>query len=105
MFFDNYKLHPNAKVRESLLWEYDLTRFNWEEMRNLVVQRVIERGRMDDFYAILNFYGLIGVKQAIMQIPYLNQRDRSFVCSVFNLKKENLKCYTKQQLKIQHWNS
>ena len=105
MFFDNYKLHQNSKVRESLLWEYDMERFNWDDMRNLVVQRVIERGRMDDFYAILNRYEPSGVKQAISQIPYLNPRDLSFVCSVFNLKKEKLKCYTRQQSMIQHWSS
>lgn len=105
MFFDNYKSHQNAQIREALLWEYDLDQFNWEDMRILVVQRVIERGRMNDFYAILNLYGLTGVRDAIKQISYLNPKDLSFVCSVFNLKKEDLKCYTKQQSTIQHWNS
>jgi len=56
-------------------------------MRNVVVQRVIERGRMDDYYAVLNRYGLKEVKETIKQIPYLNMRDISFVCSVFDLKK------------------
>ena len=105
MFFENYKSHQKAQVRKTLLWEYNLTRFDWADMRTLVVQRVIERGRMDDFYAILNFYGLTGVKEAIQQISYLNPKDISFVCSVFKLKKENLKCYTKQQSTGQHWNS
>jgi hypothetical protein len=105
MFFDNYKSHQNAQIRETLLWEYDLDQFNWEDMRILVVQRVIERGRMNDFYAILNLYGLTGVRDAIKQISYLNPKDLSFVCSVFNLNKEDLKCYTKQQSTIQHWNS
>lgn len=105
MFFDNYKSHKNAQIRETLLWEYDLSQINWVEMRTLVVQRVIERGRIDDFYAILNLYGLEGVKAAIKQISYLNPKDLSFVCSVFNLRKEDLKCYTKQQSTIQHWSS
>ena len=35
----------------------DMSRFDWEKMRTLVVQRVIERGRKDDFFAILNRYG------------------------------------------------
>ena len=105
MFFDDYKSHKDSQVRGTLLWEYDLNRFNWEDMRTLVVQRVIERGRMDDFYAILNLYGLEGVKDTIKQISYLNPKDFSFVCSVFNLKKEDLKCYTKQQSTLQHWNS
>lgn len=105
MFFDNYKSHTDAQVRKTLLWEYDLDKFDWQNMRTLVVQRVVERGRMDDFYAVLNLYGLQGVKEAIKQIPYLNPKDLSFVCSVFNLKKEELKCYTNQQSKRQHWNS
>lgn len=105
MFFDNYKSHQNDQLRKSLLWEYNLDQFNWDNMRILVVQRVIERGRMSDFYAILNLYGLAGVKEAIKQISYLNPKDLSFVCSVFNLKKEDLRCYKNQQSMVQHWNS
>lgn len=105
MFFDNYKSHQKAQIRKTLLWEYDLDQINWDIMRTLVVQRVVERGRMNDFYAILNLYGLEGVKEAIKQIPYLNPKDLSFVCSVFNLRKEDLRCYTKQQSRVQHWNS
>lgn len=105
MFFDNYKSHQEAQVRKSLLWEYDMDRFNWDSLRTIVVQRVVERGRMNDFYAILNLYGLKGVQESIKQISYLNPKDISFVCSVFNLKKEDLKCFTKQQSTLQHWNS
>jgi len=105
MFFDTYKFHQKAQIRKTLLWEYDLDHLNWQDMRLVVVQRVIERGRLDDFYALLNLYGQKGVKDAIKQIPYLNSKDLSFVCSVFNLKKEDLKCFTKQQSTIQHWNS
>jgi len=105
MFFSNFKSHQNTRVRSSLLWEYELDRFNWQEMRNVVIQRVIERGRMDDYYAILNLYGLKGVKEAIKQIPYLSPRDISFVCSIFGLKKSDLKCFMRKQLEQQHWNS
>ncbi len=77
MFFENYKLHQQAQVRKALLWEYDLDRLNWEEMQVLIVQRVVELGRMDDFYAILNHYGLEGVKEAIKKIAYLNPKDIS----------------------------
>ncbi|HAQ18467.1 MAG TPA: hypothetical protein DCR40_04435 [Prolixibacteraceae bacterium] len=105
MFFDNYKSHQESQIRKSLLWEYNLDQFNWTAMRTLVVQRVVERGRKNDFYAILNLYGLKGIKEAIKQITYLNARDISFVCSVFNLKREDLQCYTKQQSTVQHWES
>lgn len=101
MFFENYKKHPEAKVRHSLLWEYDLDRFDWQNMRPIVVQRVIERGRLEDFYAILNLYGLKRVKESIKTVPYLNPKDQSFVCTVFGIKKEDLACYKKTQ-SLQH---
>jgi hypothetical protein len=105
MFFEKYHLHKDAKIRNSLLWEYEIEKINWQQMRNVIVQRVIERGRMNDFYAVLNMYELEGVKEAIRQIPFLNNKDLAFICSVFDIKKEELKCYTMKQLKNQHWNS
>lgn len=105
MPFEDYHNHKNAEVRPSLLWEFDLEKFDWQKMRNEVVQRVLERGRMDDFYAILNLYGVEGVKAALREIPYMNDKDMNFVCVAFDLRKEELKCYTKKQSMPLHWNS
>ena len=105
MFFDNYKQHKNATVRPSLLWEYDLKDFDWDDMRNTVIQRVIERGRLNDFYAVINLYGIDKFKDTIKDIPVMNKKDITFVCTVFGLKIKELKCYTQKQLHQQHWNS
>ena len=105
MPFEDYHNHRNAEVRPSLLWEFDLEKFDWQQMRNEVVQRVLERGRMDDFYAILNLYGVEGVKTALREIPYMNDKDMNFACVAFDLRKEELKCYTKKQSMPLHWNS
>ena len=104
MFFDNYKQHKTARIRESLLWEYDLSRFDWQAMRLIVVQRVVERGRMEDFYALLNMYGIEGVRESIKEIPVMSPKDMSFVCSAIDIKKEELKCYLRRQSHPQHWN-
>ena len=105
MPFEDYLNHKNAEVRPTLLWEYDLSNFDWQKMRNEVVQRVLERGRMDDFYAILNLYGLEGVKAALREIPYMNDTDMNFACVAFDLRKEELKCYRRKQSMPLHWNS
>lgn len=105
MFFEQYPLHKKAQIRESLLWEYDLGKIDWMQMRNVIVQRVIERGRIDDFYAVLNRYGLSGVKEAICQIPWLNDKDLVFVCTIFGIEKKELRCSTQKQSQKQHWNS
>ncbi|MFW5831631.1 MAG: DUF6922 domain-containing protein [Prolixibacteraceae bacterium] len=105
MYFSDYHLRKDAKLRKSLLWEYDTKKIDWQKMRRVIVQRVIERGRPGDFYAILNKYSVEGVKQAIRQIPYMNKKDLSFVCAIFGLKKSELICCTTKRLASQHWNS
>jgi len=55
MYFDNYKDFPDATLIPALLWEYNLSDFDYRGMRNVVVQRVIERGWPKDWYFILNY--------------------------------------------------
>jgi hypothetical protein len=105
MFFDNYKKHQDARLRSSLLWEYDLTRFDWNAMQNIVLQRVIERGRINDFYAVLNLYGLKEFKDGVKNIPNLNEKDIAFVCTIFGIKKHELKCYAQKQFHQKHLTS
>ncbi len=105
MYFSNYRKHRNMQLRRSLFWEYDMNNFDFYEMKSIVVQRVIERGLPEDYYAMFNLYGIRGVKEIVKTLPYLNPKDMSFVCALFNIKKEDLKCYTQRQLRLQHWNS
>jgi hypothetical protein len=96
-FFDNYQLYENLTILPSLLWEYKMDNFDWKTMQNIVVQRVVERGRLEDFYAALNLYGLETFIEEIKNIPEMNKKDINFVSKVFNVKKNELKCYTKKQ--------
>ncbi len=92
------QIKHSPKVRRSLLWEYDLSCFDWQYMRALVVERVIERGRDEDYYAIFALYGGIeGVRRIIRdEVLFLSAKDMSFVCVAFNLKQEELKCYIRR---------
>lgn len=96
--FDDWKeKSKGAEISPSLLWEYDVSRFDWYAMRTVVMQRIIERGWMKDFYAAIHLYGGIeNVKEIIRSIPVLSKKDMCFVCAVFGLKKEELKCYTRK---------
>jgi hypothetical protein len=98
MYFDHYKDYADVNLNPKLLREYDLTHFDYHHMQNGVVQRVIERGWPNDWYFMLNFYGINGVKKAIKEIAYLNDKDMNFVSLQFNIPLIEMKCYTKKQL-------
>ncbi len=106
LFRDWKKKNVSSEISKTLLWEFDLSNFDWDDMRVLVMQRVIERGRLDDFYAAIKKYGGIeNVRQIIKEIPILSPRDMNFVCVFFQLKKEDLKCYIRKQLREELLNS
>lgn len=93
------QIKHQPKVKHSLLWEYDLSGFDWQYMRALVVERVIERGWDEDYYALFALYGGIeGVRKIIRdEVLILSDKDIAFVCTAFNLQKEELKCYIRKQ--------
>ena len=105
MYYDNYTDFPHASLNPVLLWEYDLSDFDYQSMRNIVVQRVIERGWPNDWYFMLNYYGMDRVKSTIKDLLYLNDKDMNFVSHQFGIPLKTLRCYEKKQSLRQHWDS
>lgn len=105
--FDQYREHPNSEIRHHLLWEYDLGDFDWQRTRGVVVERVLERGNLEDYYAAINLYGgMENFKKIIREeVRYLSDFDMHFACLIFGLKKEDLLCYRLKQLREKRLNS
>lgn len=105
--FDDYKdSRAMCTLSPSLLWDYDLSCFDWWKSRKIVVQRVVERGWLSDYFAAFDLYGGIeGFRQIIKELPHLSSRDMNFVCIAFDLKKEELSCYTRKLLREQRLSS
>lgn len=98
MFFSDYKQHPVFEVNPALLWDVDLRKLDYAIMKNHIVARVVERGRFDDFYAILNLYGEAGVKEAMREIAVFDDKDMSFISLYFDIPLTELRCYKRKQL-------
>jgi hypothetical protein len=101
------KTKDNPQVSMHLLWDVDESQIDWQAMRTFIVQRVIERGWKNDFYAIFLLYGgFEGVREIIKEIPtVLAPHNEAFVCTVFDLKKEDLQCYERKRLREAYLNS
>jgi hypothetical protein len=105
IILNKYKEHPDARIDPSLFWEYDLAKFDYQQMKNVVVQRVIERGWPEDWWAILNLYGEDNLRNIIKDMPYLGDDDMKFVSEAFKIPLTEMKCYERKQSRPQHWSS
>lgn len=105
--FDEYDSHKGEyAISPSLLWEYDLSHFDWWNSRKVVVQRILERGWLKDFFAAFDLYGGIsGFREIIKEVPRLSPREMNFACAVFDLKKKELTCYTRKLYRKKLFNS
>ena len=101
------KVKPDMQISRKLLWDVDWNNFDVQKNKKIVVQRVIEYGLPEDYYTIFQLYGGIsGVRKIIKEISHFRYpQDISFVCMAFNIKKEELECYKRQQLRKERMNS
>jgi len=95
------KADPNSTIPPHLLWDMDLKDFDWQKCKSIVVERVIERGSEQDFYTIFRMYGGVeGVREIAKNIKHFRWPwDPDFVCMAFDIKKEEMICYKRQQLR------
>lgn len=97
----------NITIPKRLLWDMDLEKFDYQKNKKIVVQRVIEEGYPEDYNIIFAMYGGIsGVREIIKQIhQFRYAQDIAFICMAFDLKKEELECYKRKQLREKLLNS
>jgi hypothetical protein len=102
----NEAKQQDVTVPKRLLWDMDMENFDLQKNKKIVVQRVIEDGLPDDYDIIFSLYGGIqGVRDIIKQIHHFRYpQDIAFVCIAFDLKKEELECYKRKQLRNRHLN-
>jgi hypothetical protein len=65
-------------INTALLWEYDMETFNWEENYWIVIDRVAEYGRLEDWKEMVKLYDKNQILYAIDTSSVLSQRDKDF---------------------------
>jgi hypothetical protein len=67
---------PN--IPSCLLWEYDLKTFNYDKSYKIVIERVLERGTMEDWKEIVSYYKKEKILETIEWSAQLDKRDKDF---------------------------
>jgi hypothetical protein len=73
---ENMQQKPN--IQPHLLWEYDLETFHWKKSHKIVIERVIQRGTLEDWREIMAFYTLDEIMETIAWSKQLDLRDKNF---------------------------
>ncbi len=70
------KSNPNIPFR--LLWEYDPTTFDFDRSYKVVIERVLERGGLEEWREMVKYYNIEKIKETIEWSAQLSERDKDF---------------------------
>lgn len=98
------KSRQQPNLHKRLFWDWQFDEINWQGVYRSIIARVIERGTKDDWKELVSFYGKTKVINALKhEIKYLPDYAIEDVYSYFGIKKEELACYARKQLRQGHW--
>lgn len=88
---------------KNLFWDADPKELDLRRNMRYIVQRVLERGTVDDIHSVFTAYGLPNVISTAKTLRSLEPRALSFIACLANEPKENFRCYTTKQSSQAHW--
>ena len=81
-------MQSKPDIRPGLLWEYDLETFLWDRSYKIVIERVVQLGRIEEWKEIYKFYGLEKILETVEWSKQLDNRDKDFATLFFLLKNQ-----------------
>ncbi len=98
----NAKEHLN--FLPSIFWDIDISSIDWDAHARFVIQRVVQRGRIEDWIVLKKMYGLDKIKTELLLARNLDSKTLHFFSTYFDIPKQNFRCYTMKQSFQGHWN-
>jgi len=65
-------------INSQLLWEYDLETFNYVKSYKIVIERVLERGNLEEWKEMVKLYNNEQILETIEWSAQLDKRDKDF---------------------------
>jgi len=79
---------PRPNIPANLLWEFDYKKFNFDKSYKIVIERVLERGTLEQWREMVKYYTRAQILETIEWSAQLDKREKEF--SVFFLDSDAL---------------
>ena len=90
-------------LRSSLFWDVDVQTIDLDKHKASVIERIVTRGRWEEFKAMLRYYGSPTVEEVLLNARWLDKRTLAFCSAIFEVAKTEFRCYKLAQLNPGHW--
>lgn len=94
---------PVELLSKHLFWDIDPNVLEWERSKKTIIERVIERGSLEEWVCIVKIYTLEGIVNTAKTFRTMSPIDLNFIATISNTPKEEFRCYNTRLLTGQHW--
>jgi len=91
------------QLRPALFWDTDVSKIDLQKHKASVIERIVMRGRLEEFQAAMHYYGTETVKKVLLNARYLDKTTLAFCCAIFEIPVTAFRCYKIAQLNPEHW--
>jgi hypothetical protein len=88
---------PRPVFDRRIFWDVDFDRLDYDAKWRFVIERVFERGDVEDIRQCRRYYGDDCVTKALLEAKFLPLDITHFVSSLFNLPLDRFRYYTLRQ--------
>ena len=90
-------------LTRAIFWDTNYDQIDWEAKARYVIERVVNYGTLSDWHAIREHYGMDRIKEAVIQSRDLHPKSLCLMSLIFDIPKEQFRCYTQIQSNREHW--
>lgn len=91
------------RLNNRIFWDIDFNKIDYEKSYRSVIERVFERGDVEDIREVRRYYGDTKIIGALTTAKWLRYDIFVFCRNLFGLKSEDFRCYTLRQLSGIPW--
>ncbi|MBK7174759.1 MAG: hypothetical protein IPH84_16350 [Bacteroidales bacterium] len=92
------KSKPKPVFNKRIFWDVDFEKLDYDKKANFVIERVFERGDVDDIRQCRRYYGDEKVKEALLNAKFLPEHTLYFASAIIDEPVTAFRCYTLRQL-------
>jgi hypothetical protein len=85
-------------LNKRIFWDVDFEKIDYDAKGNFVIERVFERGDVEDIRNCRHYYGEEKVAQALLNAKFLPETTMYLASAVINKPVTEFRCYKLRQL-------
>lgn len=96
-------MKEKPKFNRRIFWDVDYDKIDFDEKYRFVIERVFERGDIEDIRTCNRYYGEEKISYALLNAKWLSKPTMYFASAVLKRKLDEFRCYILAQSNPNYW--